>query len=247
MKQIVLIIAIISSLKLGAQDYKFRENIDKDSLFNNILKDLPERAKEEYKIMYNEGNEQSKEFLLLIFSMPKSSKKELIENYDDKRVKILKLKEAYSKLVPKYYIVDIEFTPAGKIINISESITINIYKENGVNDSGKNSVSENWNLQPGSRELDKVIGTLNWTNQTLIEIKQLLDSANCISIVNGEITTIGFARSGMGKYYYMIFDENLTESQKAEYNNGCEYLFYKDNIVLEYGGGAVGSQCFESE
>ncbi len=28
-------------------------------------------------------------------------------------------------------------------------------------------------------------------------------------------------------------------------DNGCTYSFYKDNMVLEYGGGAIGPQCFE--
>lgn len=32
----------------------------------------------------------------------------------------------------------------------------------------------------------------------------LLDSANCISITNGEPSEIGFARSGMGEYEYLI-------------------------------------------
>jgi len=93
--------------------------------------------------------------------------------------------------------------------------------------------------------LDKIIKSIGWTNQTLDKIKKLLSEANCISIENGKITTIGFARSGMGKYYYRIFEKPLNEKNKTEYNNNCQYIFYKDNIVLEYGGGAIGSQCFE--
>ena len=71
-----------------------------------------------------------------------------------------------------------------------------------------------------------------------------LDKANCISVYNKDAIEIGYARSGMGKYSYLIFDKSLTEEEKDKYNNGCEYIFYKDNIVLEYGGGAIGSQCF---
>jgi hypothetical protein len=89
-----------------------------------------------------------------------------------------------------------------------------------------------------------MIKPLGWTNETLTIIKKLLAEANCVSIKNGNITTIGFARSGMGKYYFLLFDNDLTSAQIKEYNDGCRYIFYKKNIVLEYGGGAVGPQCF---
>lgn len=58
---------------------------------------------------------------------------------------------------------------------------------------------------------------------------------------------IGFARSGMGKYSYKLFDNQLTENQKQRYNNGCEYIFYKDSVVLEYGGGTIRPQCFQKD
>lgn len=53
--------------------------------------------------------------------------------------------------------------------------------------------------------------------------------------------------SGMDKYNHLIFDHNLTAPQMKYYNNGCEYIFYKDNIVLMYGSGAIGSPCFPYE
>lgn len=48
----------------------------------------------------------------------------------------------------------------------------------------------------------------------------------------------------MGKYSYLIFDRPLSEAEKKDYDDKCEYIFYKENIVLEYGGGAIGTQCF---
>ena len=137
-----------------------------------------------------------------------------------------------------------------------EQITIKIYKTNSETEKSKGSnvvqlndnldfVSQNWNLKTNSKELVEILKTLNWTNHTLNEIKELLKKANCISIENGKITTIGFARSGMGLYSYKIFETELTSKQKTEYNNDCEYIYYKENVVLEYGGGAVGPQCFE--
>jgi hypothetical protein len=258
MRQTALIIMIlILGLKLNAQDYKFRDNIDKDSLFNVSVERLPKEMQKEYKKMYKKGKEQEKEFLLFMISMPESSKKELIENYEKHKAEILKVKSEYSKLIPEKYFVYIEFEPASKILTIPEQITIKIYRikndtakvENKIVQRNDNLevVSQNWNLKPDSKELEKIIESIGWTKQTLTKIKELLDSANCISIENGQITTIGFARSGMGKYSYKIFDDQLTENQKQEYNNGCEYIFYKDNIVLEYGGGAIGPQCFEKD
>jgi hypothetical protein len=256
MKKIALLIFLISVNNLKAQDYTFRKNIDKDSLFDVSIKRLPESMREEYMKEYKNGNEQSKEFLLFMISMPKSSKIELINNLENKKTEIQNLKNEYVKLVPKDYFVEIEFEAESKILNVPEQITIKIYKTVKENKKSKDNnvikrndnlelVSQNWNLKPNSQELDQILKTLNWTSQTLIEIKKLLKEANCISIKNGKVTTIGFARSGMGLYSYKIFEAELTAKQKEEYNNGCEYIYYKDKIVLEYGGGAVGPQCFE--
>ena len=260
MKQIVLILTLLFSvINLTAQEIKFREKIDKDSLFNASIQKLPFEMREEYIKTYNDGNEQEKEFLLFMISMPESSKKELIENYENKKAEIQKLKTQYQKLVPQNYIVEIEFEPESKILTTTEEINIKIYKlkdkteiidENSdfvQRNDGLKIITQNWNLKPNSEELENIIKTIGWTNQTLVEIKKILNEANCISIENGKITTIGFARSGMGKYSYKLFEKPLNSKQKEEYNNGCEYIFYKDNIVLEYGGGAIGPQCFESE
>lgn len=48
----------------------------------------------------------------------------------------------------------------------------------------------------------------------------------------------------MGIFSYVIFDQNLSENKIEDYNDGCTYIFYKDNVVLEYSGGAIGMQCF---
>lgn len=260
MRQVALIVTLLLSvINLNAQEVKFRENIDKDSLFNASIQKLPIEMREEYTKTYKEGNEQTKEFLLFMISMPESSKKELIKNFENKNNEIQKLKNEYQKLVPENYIVDIEFEPESKILTTTEEITIKIYKLEDKNEKknensevvqrndGLKVISQNWNLKPNSEELEKIIKSIGWTNQTLSEIKKLLNEANCISIKNGKIATIGFARSGMGKYSYKIFDKPLNKKEKEEYNNGCEYIFYKDNIVLEYGGGAIGPQCFERE
>lgn len=258
MRKISLIIILLCSLiSLKAQEIKFRDNIDKDSLFNIFVQKLPAQIREEYIKIYKNGRENEKDFLLLMISMPRSSKEELITNFENKRSEILTLKNEYKKLVPLNYIVEIEIQPESKILTTNEEYTIKIYtKKTGKESKNNNTIerndglqviSQNWNLKLQSKELEKVLKSINWTNQTLTKIKTFLNNANCISIDNNTISTIGYSRSGLGKYYYKIFESAITPEQKSEYNDGCQYIYYKDNIVLEYGGGAIGPQCFESE
>lgn len=257
---IVVIISFFSVLNLKAQKPEFNKSINKDSLFNAIVECFTEDRRHEIIEAYKESNEQSKEFLLFMLTMPRSSKKELIENYKGKESEILKLKSEYLKLVPEKYIVDIEFEPENRIFNLPKTISLKILRKNEVKqkssisnlseverNDGLEVISENWNLTYDSKVLEREIERLNWTHEILLHIKKMLDAANCISIKNGEFTNIGFSRSGMGKYSYNIFDKDLTEEQIAEYNDGCTFIFYQHNIVLEYCGGAVGPQRFENE
>jgi hypothetical protein len=241
-RKLFILIPLLIVLGKYSFSQEFNKNIDKDSLFKTIFKELPEAQREEFKKTYEEANEQSKEFLLFMFSMPRSSKKELIDNYEKKANEISTLKKEYTKLVPDSLIIHIEFNPADKIISTPESVDLKIYRKNTTEQNTV--VIQEWNLERESDKLKKILTLVGWNSYTLNKIKELLDAANCISIENGKITTIGFARSGMGKYFYKVFDEKLSPKEIEEYNSGCIYLFYKDNIVLEYGGGAVGSQCF---
>jgi hypothetical protein len=204
------------------------------------MKDLPGPKKSEIRKMYNEGNEQSKEFLLFMFSMPRSSKKELVANIESNFDKISFLKTSYLKFVPKDYIVSIELNPASKIALTKESIDLKIEHVS----NKETDLKQEWNLEYNSERLAQMIKPLGWTNETLTTIKELLADSKCVSIENGDITTVGFARSGMGKYSFKLFDKDLSSEQIKEYNDGCMYIFHKKDIVLEYGGGAVGSQCF---
>ena len=95
-----------------------------------------------------------------------------------------------------------------------------------------------------SNKTDSLLAVIGWTHIDLNILKNKLDEANCISVASGNPTTIGWKRSGMGMFLYDIFDQNLNDSLVEEYNKGCTYIFYKDNVVLEYGGGAIGPQCF---
>ncbi|QRQ63852.1 hypothetical protein [Sphingobacterium multivorum] len=50
--------------------------------------------------------------------------------------------------------------------------------------------------------------------------------------------------SRMERYSFNVFDKPIADSLKTAYNDGCTYIMVNDRLVLEYGGGAIGSQCF---
>ncbi len=232
----------VVTCSLHAQE--FNKNIDKDSLFQVILKRVPEHLKQDLVETYNSGNTQSKEFLLFMLADEPVSKNDIIENITNNFKNIEILKDGFKKLVPENTNVSVEFNPKGVLVNTNESIDIRVSKlENG----SFITVYQEWRLENDAPALQQILEYLKWNHQTLIQLKELLKSAKCISIANGEMITIGFARSGMGKYSFNLFDHNLTKEEINEYNDGCTYIFYKDNIVLEYGGGAVGPQCFPKD
>lgn len=241
MRQIIIILILIFGFNTGLPG----QTINQDSVSKIIIGKIPAEFREDIKAQYDTASIQDREFILLILSMPTSSKAEQIKNLDSNLPEILIVKEQYSKIVPSGLSVYVEFNPEEILTGTKESIDIRI-----MNDIGKEYpivLCQEWNLDFNSHKLDSLLNTINWNIIKLLEVKTLLQSIHCISIENGNPTTIGFARSGMGKYSYKIFDINLTSDQIKEYNNGCEYIFYKENLVLEYGGGAIGSQCFPDE
>lgn len=158
------------------------------------------------------------------------SKQDLIDNYKQRAVQIADLKTYINSIVPAGKSVDIEFED-------DENLSIFHVLHNGNDDS-------NWSLQLNSAKTDSLLAKLNWTRETLKTLKEKLDAANCISVKNGEPCNIGFKRSGLGIYFYNLFDQPIPDSLKTNYNDSCMYIFYTDKVVLEYGGGAVGPQCF---
>ncbi len=165
-----------------------------------------------------------------LFTGPFYDKSDLIENYEERTEAIIDVKNYFKSILPDSARVDIEFENDNKL-GIFHVRTDN-------NDQN------NWNLRIKSHRVDSLLSELKWTTKQLETLKEKLDNANCISISGRNPVVIGWQRSGLGKFSYDIFDNNLKASQLEQYNNGCTYIYYKDNIVLEYGGGAIGSQCF---
>lgn len=194
-------------------------------------------------------------FLLFFFSMDSSSKKELVENYQINKIAIVDLKENYDKIVPKGFKVYIEF-------NNKNRIDLWVYEKTDSLDKKLSCLFQQWDINPydydmkpltkydsseyapKTKDLDIVKSKLQWTNKTFMEIKNYLDKANCISIGNGNPAEIGFARSGMGKYFYYLFNDSIPENEIDKWNDSCSYIYYEPKMVLGYSGGAIGAQCF---
>jgi len=161
------------------------------------------------------------------------SKQDLIDNYNLKSQQIADLKTYINKIIPPNKSVDIEFDGNRRLAMFHVT-------DNGITDS-------NWDLKISSKKVDTLLHKLAWTHQTLKTLKEKLDAANCISAQTGEPCTIGFQRSGMGKYLYKLFDKAISDSLKSIYNDSCTYILFQDKVVLEYGGGAIGPQCFSTK
>jgi hypothetical protein len=163
---------------------------------------------------------------------------ELKENFEKNKIEIYELKKYFNEIVPKNRYVEIEFDNDNTLTRF------------GIKPLDKTAGDPNgpmfleWDLQINTERMDSIIKPMGWTRETLKKLKDKLDDTNCIQIESGEQTKIGFQRSGMGMYSFNVFDKPIQDSQKANYNDSCTYIMVNDKLVLEYGGGAIGSQCF---
>jgi hypothetical protein len=169
-------------------------------------------------------------FTLIFAEFDSSSYNDLNENYKKNSKEIFELKSYVNSVVPSSKFVDIEF---------DDKKTLEIFhvKVDGIYNS-------NWDLKVNSGKTDTLLQKLGWTAETLKTLKDKLDKANCISVASGDPCQIGFHRSGMGKYYYNLFNESIIDSLKTTYNDSCTYILYNNKVVFEWGGGAIGNQCF---
>lgn len=165
-----------------------------------------------------------------IFTGPSYGKNDLIDNYEKRTDEILDAISYFKSILPNGSDVTIEFTNNNEL-NIFHVRVDSIHQSN-------------WNLKINSTKVDSLLTELNWSTKELKKLKEKLDKANCISIGGKEPIEIGWQRSGMGIFSYLIFDQNLSKEKIEDYNDGCTNIFYKNNIVLQYGGGAFGMQCF---
>ena len=181
-------------------------------------------------------------------------KSDLIANYEEHSSEITAVAKYFEQIVPQNFNVRIRY-------DSSDEIDLVVYER--LNDTTDNELLfRKWNIdidnyveepqsdydrkydgKTNSFELAK--SKLNWTNETIEALYEKLDNADCIGISNWEPINIEYGYNGLGVYSYKLFKENLNTEQIEKYNDGCYNVFYKDNIVLSYGGGAIAMQCFE--
>jgi hypothetical protein len=158
---------------------------------------------------------------------------ELKEEYYSNEKKIDELILYFNKIKPKDKIVSIEFRD-------DEIISRLAIQNNGV---GKK-FFQSWDFNKEILLTPDIKNMLNWDLGTIEILKEKLDNADCISIEDGEPIKIGFKRSGMGMYSFDVFQNKLTD--RNNFNNNCNYILVNNKFALEYGGGAVGPQCFQN-
>ncbi|WP_205521240.1 hypothetical protein, partial [Psychroflexus aurantiacus] len=193
--------------------------------------------------------------IILVFtsSCGMKTKQDLTKNYDENKIEILELKNHFNKIVPKDFIIRIRY-------NSSDNIDFFVYQPMENLDELE-LLFQQWDLdidqyvpQNPRSDYDKkyhgitnsfidVKEKLNWTNQTFIDLYNKLENVNCMGISNGDPTEIEYGFKGMGVFSYLIFDENLNSDLQEKYSDDCSQMFYKENIVLDYGSGATGSFC----
>lgn len=159
---------------------------------------------------------------------------ELKEEYYLREVEIADLIKYYNAIKPENYSVNIEFKN-DKVLN---RLTIT------TKDSTK-IMYQNWNVGSNVLQSKKIRDLVGWEEREVKVLKSKLDKANCISVEDGESLKIGFKRSGMGMFSFNIFQKANTN--RGEYNNGCQYILVNRFLALQYGGGAIGNQCFPNK
>ena len=156
---------------------------------------------------------------------------ELEEEYIENKAEIDDLIQYYYKIKPSDKMVDIEF----KNDKVLERITITSLNDNQL-------TYQNWDINVSDVTKSKLKFELNWSEDEIKTLKEKLDKANCISIKDGEPVKLGFKRSGLGMYSFNVFQKSYTD--RNGFDDGCQYILINNNLALEYGGGAIGMQCF---
>ncbi len=236
---IVILALLAITLVANAQSIQVQEADVFEKLKQKFSPEAYDNAIKEYEL----ANDTVKAIMLRVYSMPMSSRKEAIENYETHIQDITNLKNEFTKAVPKGYIVslsiELDNDPLRTILGID--LMISKKAKNGELEL----IDGEFDMEYGSERLDQLLQILKWDPMTFSNFRNLMQMANCCSIENGNPIEVGFTRSGLGKYSYLIFPTDiLSVPQIKEYNDGCQYKYYKKNVVLKYEGGMAGPQCF---
>ena len=158
----------------------------------------------------------------------------MAEHYDQKEAEFSELQDFIQSNLPDSSGVHIEFTN-------EEELNIFHVKNREVSEN-------NWNIRRESDKYDSLLMVIGWTDSLVSICYQKLQNIDCISIssYSNQKTDFGYKRDGMGIYYYLVHASNLSEKSEDKYWP-CSAIYYRDNVVFEYGSGAFGSTCFPNK
>ena len=158
---------------------------------------------------------------------------DLKEEYFSKEKEIDDLILYFNEIKPKDKSIAIEF----KDDKTLSRLRIN-YKDS------TRAIFQQWDIPVKNLLNPELSNHLIWNDEKIKRLKIKLDKADCISIEDGEPIKIGFKRSGMGMYSFIVFQDKITD--RNNFNDSCQYILVSRKLVLEYGGGAIGPQCFQN-
>ena len=214
-----------------------------DSAFSIFLDELTKDSSPENKVKIVEGfkrmDDQSKMLMILFTSMSHSSKQDLVQNIDTNYKNVMYLKNLIDEIKTSE-LSYIEISPPVKILNKGEELHIRL------KDRGQKKTFENFEIRIdlNSNKLDGVLSIIHWDKKTFEAFRTALKKANCVCVEMEDPIEIGFSYSGLALYSYKVFNSYLSKEQITEYNDSCTNIYYGKNIVLTFGGGAIGPQCF---
>ncbi|MBB4808219.1 hypothetical protein HNP38_003560 [Chryseobacterium defluvii] len=163
----------------------------------------------------------------------------------DKSYSIDELKEEYlvnekeiDKLIQYYYSIK----PTGKIVEIEFKDDTVLERLRIAPDDATGKIYQQWDVNVENLTKPELKKDLGWSKEEIKMLKEKLDQADCISIEDGEPVKVGFKRSGLGMLSFNVFQKK--ETDRSDFNDGCQYILVNNKLALEYGGGAVGPQCF---
>lgn len=160
------------------------------------------------------------------------SNSELKEIFYKNKKEIYDLKKYFNQIVPKNTFVEIEFDSDTKLTRFG----FHTLDSNG---NTNYPIFLDWDLQINTHQMDSLIQPLGWNRNTLQIIKNKLDKANCIQIESGEPAYIGFQRSGLGMYTFIVYDKPMHDTIKKTYLNRNDYDIIDSILVVKYESGAL--------
>lgn len=171
-------------------------------------------------------------------------KSKLASNYEKHKLEIWALKKYCDSLIRlKDSLVVEEITLEFENSKKLKKVSISYYDTAR---SAERIIYEKFGIYISDSELKNMLAKFSWQMADLRGIYQRLKKINCISVSIGKPFYIGYKRTFMAKYSYVLFDRLVNKSDKL-YNDSCNYYLYSENIGFNYSTGVVGPECFPED